>query len=259
MKWKRITKESAKALIKNSSVINEKKDLSIEEEKLCEILTEAYKNAEEKSHRKIDSSKNVNQDSDTEKKHKKEAYLTDLYFGISLFEILGNEQWTDSSFNNKDYVMNVNVASDNGIWMYLCVNVVPNIIHKRWFNSQKEDSLADHVYAKPARNYLKSLWWYIYLSKQNSREDTFNILKFNSTDTIVSLVERTGQRGYEKEFSRRIMQKFSVVNKNRADLFRSLMKLHHAKTMCIEPCLVEGGLDGYIEMLFDSVIKEKAK
>ena len=50
----------------------------------------------------------------------KKEYFTDLKFGIYLYSIL------------KKYGFSVRMASNDQVWMYLCVKVFPDIVHSRY-------------------------------------------------------------------------------------------------------------------------------
>lgn len=170
-------------------------------------------------------------------------YKLDLEFGLVLY----------SALNSGMYKMSIRDAANNGIWRFLSVELVPDIIMDRW-KGEKSKLPADHFYEKPNRNYLKSLWWYIHLSWQGSSDSTREILKKNSTDTIVNLVERAGRYGYQVNLYRKIMLRFTNpgngLTPNDADLFRKVMKLHTTRYANIEPSLYEGGEAGYVKELY---------
>ena len=141
----------------------------------------------------------------------KKGYLTDLRFAIYFYVIL------------KALGFNARLASDDQVWMYLCVNVFPDIVHERYPGSKikTKDGIKnlnineDRFWRSKRRIYLKVLWWYIYLSLQfdrNGKEDfnlTYRILVNNTTDEVVQLVERAGSGGY------------------RVDVYRALMEYYH--------------------------------
>lgn len=49
------------------------------------------------------------------------GYTFDLLFAIKLYEILG----TNNNFCNR-------VASDDDVWRFLSIRVIPDIVHSRW-------------------------------------------------------------------------------------------------------------------------------
>ena len=169
---------------------------------------------------------------------KNNSYKLDLYFGIKLFETLNNK-----------YGMNVRFASTTGIWRYISVCVVPDIVEKRYGIDHN-----DRFWKKPKRIWLRVLWWYIYLSWQGTAQETINTLKDNSTDEILQLVDRCGRGGYRVELYRAIMKKngeLDPAERRRKELFRKMMVLNTARTQVIEPALTEHGEKGYVDSLVD--------
>lgn len=173
----------------------------------------------------------------------KKEYELDLYFGIKLYIYLKSK---------KEF--NMRLASDDGFWRYLSLKVIPDIVAARWGVDNPS-----HYYERGTRIWLKSIWWYIYLSWQKYEEDTIEILKNNTTDEILNLVERAGRYGYYKEVYRNIMYFFSKVPQERRyimengkndRLFRRVMKLNTARCMVIEPSLYLGGERKYVKDLF---------
>lgn len=170
-------------------------------------------------------------------------YNIDLYVGLDLYEIL-----------NTKFGFCERLASQDDIWRYLSIVIIPDIIHKR------HGLKASRYFEHPRRIWLKSLWWYIHLSWQGSKEKTFEILKHNTTDNIVQLIERTGLNGYRVEFSRKLMSELyyrfkDLPGSQRTSLFRRIQKLSTARTKVIEPNLIDGGIDAYVKGLFEYFVK----
>lgn len=159
-------------------------------------------------------------------------YKFDLLFGLKLYSILGDEI---------DFT--ARVASNDDVWRYLSICVVPDIVHARW--ELKED----YFYKQPRRIWLKRIWWYIHLSWQGNVEDTFKILEKNTTDTVMQLVERPGI-GYYQELYREIMARYFKYNDSDRQLFRKVLKLNTARLLTMSPELVEGGIPTYVDNLF---------
>lgn len=163
-------------------------------------------------------------------------YTFDLSFGLKIYEIL-NEQ---IGFTNR-------VAANDEIWRYLSICIVPDIVHSRW-------SLNEERFYKSARRiWLKTIWWYVHLSWRGNASETYNLLASNSTDTILQLVERPGI-GYHTDLYREIMLQYNLYGNCSRDLFRRVLILNTARLITISPELVEGGIEGYVNDLF-----EKAK
>ncbi|WP_080847930.1 hypothetical protein [Cytobacillus gottheilii] len=176
-----------------------------------------------------------------------DLYDIDLYTGLAIYEVL-----------NENFGFNERLASQDDIWRYLSIVIIPEVVYKR------HGLKAGRYYENPRRIWLKSLWWYIHLSWQNTRKLTFDVLKNNTTDTVAQLVERTGINGYRVDFTRELMSVFhydylDVVGTQRTILFRRVLKLSTARTKIIEPSLVEGGINTYVKGLFEYFVKTKVK
>lgn len=166
------------------------------------------------------------------------SYQLDLRFGIKLYTTL-----------NQKYGMNVRFAATEGIWRYLSICVVPDLIEKRYGKDHP-----DRFWKKPKRLWLRVLWWYIYLSWQGTEEATVDVLKDNSTDEILQLVDRCGRGGYRVELYREMMWKNSQLDpseRRKNQLFRKMMVLNTARVQVMEPELALGGNKGYVESLCD--------
>ncbi len=169
-----------------------------------------------------------------------QGYLMDVCFGSEVFRYFKNKQW----FTDR-------LASDDGFWRYLSLRVVPDLVGERWGNTN-----ADHYYTKPSRIWLKTMWWYYYLSFNKDVEATKEMLKSKafSTDTILNLVERTGRCGTNISVYRGIMLKYAHLDEGLSDKdFRSIMKLNTAKAVVIEPVFSTGGISGYVNSLFNEL------
>lgn len=173
------------------------------------------------------------------------AYLQDLYFALYLHKTLAK------------YGFSLRMASNDKVWMYLCVRIFPDIVYQR-FSTDGQGIPVDHYWRKSRRIYLKTLWWYIHLSWQegidleDSYKKTFEILKNNSTDEILNLVERSGREGYRVDVYRCIMAEYatSKLRKSVKLLLRKVMVLNTARTALVEPALAKGGVEGYVKELY---------
>ena len=125
--------------------------------------------------------------------------------------------------------------------------VVTDLIEKRYGKDHP-----DRFWKKPKRLWLRVLWWYIYLSWQGSEEETIAVLKDNSTDEILQLVDRCGRGGYRVDLYREMMLKNSQLDpaeRRKKQLFRKMMVLNTARVQVMEPELTVGGNKGYVESL----------
>lgn len=164
-------------------------------------------------------------------------YQIDLYFGMKLYMTL-----------NVKYGMNTRYAATEGIWRYLSIAVVPDLVDRRYGKDHP-----DRFWKKPKRLWLRVLWWYIHLSWQGTEHETLSILKENSTDEILQLVDRCGRDGFRVNLYRELMKKNSEIDlssRRENKLFRKTLVLNTARVQSIEPELVPGGNRMYVESLY---------
>lgn len=174
----------------------------------------------------------------TEINTKNYAYQVDYIFGIKLYQLL-----------NDKYDMSIRIASKEGVWRFLSVCVVPDLVKMRYGLDHP-----DRFWKKPKRIWLRVLWWYIHLSWQGDEESTRLILKDNSTDEILQLVDRCGRDGYRVELCSELMKRYAAMDNNerrKNQAFRRMMVLNTARVQVVEPALVDGGEPQFIDDLCD--------
>ena len=230
MNWKELTKQEAEVYynynIKNKSII-----CGIEEDDYRDLKERIYSIFNDVLDELNISKENLSNDT--------KRYKFDCKFGIKLFSL----------FSNEPYIFNEREASNASIWRYIQVKIVPDIIVYRW-GSEAET----RMYSQSNRLYLKTLWWYVYLSYNDNIENTEEIImdSCNSTDTIVQLTERSGRNGYKLDLYRCIM-KLKTKYKLETIEFRKLMVLNSARIKLIIPEYNENGIIGYVESLIKDV------
>lgn len=163
-------------------------------------------------------------------------YKFDLNFGLDLYILL-----------QKKYNFTIREASKDEIWIYISMRVIPDIVVARWGFTESR------FFKESRRIWLKTIWWYIHLSWQNNRENTYDTLSSFSTDEIVQLVERVGPFGYRRDLTRELMLQMgekNILNTNR-NFFRQAMKLNTARLKLVEPSLFPGGPKKYVEELIN--------
>lgn len=169
-----------------------------------------------------------------------QKYKIDYKFGIYLYRLLSKHGFT------------VRHASDDNVWRFLSLNVIPDIVARRWGKTAET-----RYYKVGNRIWLKTIWWYIYLSYNNSLEETAKIIDTNTTDQILQLVDRAGRKGYYIDVYRNIMYYFwraRRINPELGDIdFRHIMILHTAMCRNVEPGLCRNGEKGYVEMIFNKL------
>ncbi|AMB97391.1 hypothetical protein [Aerococcus urinaeequi] len=159
-------------------------------------------------------------------------YKFDLLYGLKIYEIL-NEK---IGFTNR-------VATDDNIWRFLSIRLIPDVVHARWGLNE------DRYFKSHRRIWLKTIWWYIHLSWTGDVKSTYELLKSNTTDTIAQLLERPGI-GYNIDLYREIMLQYSTHNDSTRNMFRRVLKLNIAKLPTITPELVDGGIQHYVSDLY---------
>lgn len=162
-------------------------------------------------------------------------HLIDMNFGFFLYDYLNQQKDFSSKYE-----------SNYDFWRYFAVCVIPDIIADRW-----DITKSDHFFSKPTGIYPFQVYWYIKLSWQGSVEATREILKNNQEDQILQLVDRPSSIGVNLDLYRRIMYKLSFIDtKDRQKVFRAVMLKNTAKLVNIRPELYEGGVDAYVDMLY---------
>lgn len=171
---------------------------------------------------------------------KGDAYDVDLSVGLCLFEILNPEKG-----------FTLLMANDDDIWRYLSCKIFPDITYERYPKPAKDDIRLNkkRFYLHTRRIWLKTLWWYIFLSWQGDSDKTKDILKDLGTDTISDLIERTGE-GYRVLLYRELIRSYSNAGKKSSDLFNVIQKQNLVNCRTVEPGLVEGAEKGYVYSLF---------
>ena len=164
---------------------------------------------------------------------KVKAYDVDYIFGIKLYKLL--------TFK---YNMSENEAGNDDIWRYIQLKVCPELIKYRYGINE------DRYYKKSRRMWLETLWWYVHLAWRRDEQTTKIILKENTTDTILNIIDRTGLYGYRRQLFNEILYKKYLYNVNDRDQFRKIMILNTMKLQVIEPYLVNGGIEKYVDELF---------
>ena len=178
---------------------------------------------------------------------KSSKYAFDLEFGLKAYRVF------------ESYGFNSRYASIDQIWCYISLNVIPDIIIYRFYNSNNPEALHDHFWKKSRRIYPKTLWWYIYLALPNDGSSeieqdnaTRRMLLNNDTDTILQVIERSGDYGYRRDLYYEILKQYSrlIIKNPVPDFLRKVLILNTARSKVVEPALHTGGIPGYVISLF---------
>ena len=226
MEWKELSKNDAKNYYE-TNLIHGYKEYELNDSQYTNIRNKLNQYYEETL-----SELGLTKDTLSQKK-----YQFDCLFAMKLYKL----------FMNEEYYIGEREASNDNIWRYIQLFVVPDIIINRW-GFEKEA----RIYKQSNRLYLKCLWWYVHLSYDG--ENTKEILMSDnfSTDTIVQFTERTGRKGYQIALYRGIIY-YACKYKLNIEEFRRLMKLNSAKLKVINPYLVDGGIESYVKSLIKIV------
>ena len=180
------------------------------------------------------------------KENTKSDYIVDIKFGIELFDILNENPWFTKS-----------LASNYDFWRYVSICVIPDIIFERF------GDIPSHFYEKNVRIYPGTLYWYINIFKKETKGKTFEYLSLPcfSTDTILQTIERTGNETnmevlkeilnqYSKLEIKKIKENYCAINK----FLRRILIQHMARSLVIIPELYDGGIEGYVKMLIETIL-----
>lgn len=164
---------------------------------------------------------------------KKAGYEYDLQLGLVLYELL-----------NTHYAFNERIAASDEIWRFLALEILPDFIYERYGVSEAR------YYKRSSRVWPKAIWWYIHLSWQGTPESTYEILKDNTSDDMMQLVDRSGTGGFRIDLTRELMRQHHLTTDKPAQVLRRILKLNTARLNIVEPCLVEGGVEAYVSDLY---------
>lgn len=155
-------------------------------------------------------------------------------------------------------------AANDDIWRYISTKVIPDLTYLRYPKPEQE-SLEQgrrinrkRFFSQTRRIWIKTLWWYVYLSWQGSPEETRAVIENNGADAINKFIETPG-KGYRVDVYRQLMKCYSKLPGKRDKLFAAITKLNGAQCRNIEPALMPGGIDGYCDMLLNKALANEAR
>ena len=182
---------------------------------------------------------------ETERIGRRKDYLTDAFFGVSIYEFLQKQEW----FSLKE-------AANDEFWMFLSLKVVPDLVQNRWDKDNEGKDLSSRFWSRSNRIWLKTIWWYVHYSLvDNDLATTKELLSrpMFTTDTIMHLVERTGHGIYLYRMIIFVYASLKEVNRSYTEIFKALMKLVTAKAVVYEPALYKNSYRGYVLSLFNNL------
>lgn len=180
----------------------------------------------------------------TTSKNNREKYLIDLDEALLLYR---SYPQSPSGVSLKD-------ASDDDIWRFLSIKVIPDLTYFRYPDPDKGSVriAKKRFYSHTRRIWAKTLWWYVYLGWQGDEKKTHDALEGNGTNIISHFIERTG-RGYRPELMRAFIGEYADQPIRNDRVFRSAAKLNCAKCQVLEPSLTTFGERGYVRSLFEEI------
>lgn len=176
----------------------------------------------------------------------RKMYPIDVEVGLDLYGYLSEHGFTAVE------------ASDDDIWRFMSIKVFPDLTYLRYPDPEKETK--EHggrinrkrFFSHTRRIWIKTLWWYVYLSWQGSKEATRSVLSENGANIISHFIETPG-KGYRVDLYRALMGHYAARADKGDKLFRSVAKLNGAECRNIEPSLMPGGVAEYCCVLFAKV------
>ncbi|WIM41139.1 DUF6339 family protein [Paenibacillus sp. PK4536] len=160
-------------------------------------------------------------------------------------------------------------AIDERLWVYLTHEIFWNYMRKRWpiesylSNEKPEDSIKQRYFFMSnksralVRNGIARLWWYGYVSYDETREDHFELTRFllSKADIAQNLLERTFSKN--KNVTKAVLsvlleEKKIYDNSINREQFRSLMKyLNQLGGVTILDALEQSDLEKIIKKKLD--------
>lgn len=237
MNWKRMNSTEAKKIVEKIETVSEES---------FENLVEAWKSGKFSEDIDPEYSELRTKIFDEYCKYQNASgYEIDLRVGLALYEI----------FLKDEFKLNPIDANDDDIWRYLSVRMFLDITYLRMPKSDRFGVYFSHdrVYKHTKRIWIKQLWWWIHLGWQGDVESTYEVLKNYGSGCISQVLERAG-KGYRVDIIRTLLKKTAerrLYSKNLQNEFMALMMLYYAKTFVIEPTLVDGGIDAFLDRILD--------
>lgn len=184
--------------------------------------------------------------SEYEKYKQANGYEKDLRVGLALYELLLSDE----------YKLNPIYANDDDIWRYLSVRIFLDITYLREPSSDRFGVYFSHdrVYKHTKRIWIKQLWWWVHLAWQGDYESTYQVLIKYGSGRISQVLERAG-KGYRIDVTRQLLKKMAEragQSKVSQDDFRAMMMLYYAKMFVVEPTLVDGGIESFLDKILDA-------
>lgn len=150
------------------------------------------------------------------------------------------------------------IAADNGMWAYMNIVLVPDLIKVRWGYTEKgEERQINHErYYDTNRSYLKKLWFTAYLIND---EELYKKLKQDEIDVWYDRAFNRGLDNYIQQIYKSFywnLEKYKI-NSEFGDLYRQFLKLLNRKLAYINYyALNEDNMQTLLDGCFQEIYEE---
>ena len=166
------------------------------------------------------------------------SYQFDIEFGLKIYTCLVK------------HGMTVADASNDGVWRFLQIKVLPDLIYKIWVHKTGDMHINEsRMWKKSPRLYMKVLWWFIHIVWDTNEERTRSHLN-NSCD-ISQITDRTTM-GYRISVYKAIMHVYGGLEEKQISkrLLSRVLVLNSSYCSILEPELLDIDLREYAKSLY---------
>lgn len=181
----------------------------------------------------------------------KKEFGLDITMSLKIYELL-----------KPNDVLPMRVASSNEFWYWISLELIPDLVFRR-YKGMNTDNIKKRYYERTLRIWPFMLWWGAHLTWQGDREKTLEVLNNGFTVTAYeTLLDRCGN-GYREDLFRAISLKFSQINKEYMatdkEFLRPVIVFNTSRIINVEPTFYDGGIEGYVESLFEPFVSKLKK
>ncbi|MCX6159231.1 MAG: hypothetical protein NTY74_14720 [Ignavibacteriae bacterium] len=185
------------------------------------------------------------------KQNGKNEFSIDLVMSLAFYEYL-----------KPGVNIDMRTLASNEFWYWISIKLIPDLIFKRYPNMNKA-SLEKRFFDRVTRMWPFMMWWGAHLIWQGDYDKTLNILQNGFTVTAFETLLDRGGRGYREDLFRAIALKYSNIFRdyrtNDKVLLRQVITLNSLRINNIEPVFYTGGIEGYVNELFEPFITNLKK
>ena len=166
------------------------------------------------------------------------SYQFDVEFGLKVYTCLIKHGMTAAD------------ASNDGVWRYLQMKVLPDLIYRIWVHKTGDIHINEsRMWKKSPRLYLKVLWWFIHIVWDTDEVRTRSHLN-NSCD-ISQITDRTTM-GYRINVYKAILHVYGDLEEKQISkrLLSRVLMLNSSYCSFLEPELLGIDLNEYVRSLY---------